>query len=87
MLLNEINSIVEPLDPMKCVVNNVQNVTLLGLKRFFQIIVNYFIIVLLYRNKLFLILILMFTQLFSNNGIINKDKCLVLYTLFIRKIG
>ena len=33
VLLNEINSIVEPLDPLKSVVNNVQNVTLLGLKR------------------------------------------------------
>ena len=33
MLLNEINSIVEPLDSLKSVVNNVQNVTLLGLKR------------------------------------------------------
>ena len=32
VLLNEINSIVEPLDPLKSVVNNVQNVTLLGLK-------------------------------------------------------
>ena len=28
VLLNEINSIVEPLDPLKSVVNNVQNVTL-----------------------------------------------------------
>ena len=33
VLLNEINSIVEPLNPLKSVVNNVQNVTLLGLKR------------------------------------------------------
>ena len=33
VLLNEISSIVEPLDPLKSVVNNVQNVTLLGLKR------------------------------------------------------
>ena len=32
VLLNEINSTVEPLDPLKSVVNNVQNVTLLGLK-------------------------------------------------------
>ena len=33
LLLNEINSIVEPLDPLKSVVSNIQNVTLLGLKR------------------------------------------------------
>ena len=33
VLLNEINSNVAPLDPLKSVVNNVQNVTLLGLKR------------------------------------------------------
>ena len=31
VLLNEINLIVEPLDPLKSVINNVQNVTLLGL--------------------------------------------------------
>ena len=33
VLLNEINSIVEPLDLLKSVVNYVQNVTLFGLKR------------------------------------------------------
>ena len=33
VLLIEINSIVEPLDPPKSVVTNVQNVTLLGLRR------------------------------------------------------
>ena len=33
VLLNEINSIVEPLDLMKSVVSNIQNVTLLALKR------------------------------------------------------
>ena len=33
VLLNEINSIVEPLDPLKSVVNNVQNVTVLRVKR------------------------------------------------------
>ena len=32
-LLNEINSIVKPLGPLKSVVGNIQNVTLLGLKR------------------------------------------------------
>ena len=33
VLLNEINSIVEPLDLLKSVVSNIQNVTLLALKR------------------------------------------------------
>ena len=33
VLLNEINSIVEPLDLLKSVVSNILNVTLLGLKR------------------------------------------------------
>ena len=33
MLLNEINSIIEPLYLLKSVVGNIQNVTLLGLKR------------------------------------------------------
>ena len=33
VLLNKINSIAEPLDPLKRVVSNIQNVTLLGLKR------------------------------------------------------
>ena len=33
VLLNEINSIVEPLDFLKSVVSNILNVTLLGLKR------------------------------------------------------
>ena len=33
VLLNEINSIAEPLDPLKSVVSNIQNVTMLRLKR------------------------------------------------------
>ena len=33
VLINEINSIIEPLDRLKSVVSDIQHVTLLGLKR------------------------------------------------------
>ena len=51
VLLNEINSIVEPLDPLKSVLNDVQNVTLLGLKRTIKSYL-YYIFVLLCNSKL-----------------------------------
>ena len=52
VLLNEMSSIVEPLDRLKGVANNVQNLTLLRLKCTIKIIFVEKIFVILYNSKL-----------------------------------